>query len=168
MDKLHEINYLAIAEDLDTIEPVIGDDIRCDDLINLVSASIESDKRLINSFTKLEVYTDFIEVGNVLRRCRIFTPAGVCRYISEGKISGYRYVCEYYSIEAEDKVLKKLNSYIINNHFITSKILKWLFQKRKRFKCFGKTVSVKNLIEWVKSYNGDMINKVEFLKYYEN
>ena len=169
MDRLHEINYLAIANELDEIKTVVGENVRCDDLINIVSSSVESDKRLISDFTELEVYTDFIEVKNVLRKCRIFTPAGIKRYILEGKISGYQYVCRYYSIDAEDKVLKQLNSYLSNGYFTTSKILKWLFQKRKRFRRFDKLVSVEDLVEWVNEYEmDDMVNKDVFLKYYEN
>jgi len=152
MDELKEANKDAIYEKLANLR-VVEETIRCNDLIEAISTSVSRDKRLINTYKPNELCRRKVIVGNTLRNCRMFTLAGIHRYIQEGKIYSYENVCEYFGLEPADPLLDEMYACLNEQDlFITKKILKWLFGKRKQCKELGITVDHVTLLDWMANY----------------
>ena len=131
--------------------------IQCNEIINAISTSVARDKRIINGYSKDEMVTQKIKVNGVLRNCRMFTIQGIERYIQEGNIYSYENVCEYFGVDTLDPKNKEIIKYMDKkNKFITKKILKWLFGKRKQDKSLGKSIKYDELVEWMKDYEDDI------------
>jgi hypothetical protein len=152
MDVLIIANRDAIFKKLARLR-VVEESICCNDLIDAISTSVSRDKRLINSYNISEMTRRKIMVHGTLRMCRMFTMAGIARYIQEGKVYGYENVCEYFGIVPINPLLTEMyNCLNKKDLFITQKVLKWVFGKRKQTNELGVTVSHLELVEWLKNY----------------
>jgi len=161
MEELKLQNKIYIFNKLDDINNK-DNFICCNDLFNIISSSIASDRRLINSYDKDEVILMWKKNNGKLRNCRFFTHKGLVRYLSEGKIFNHKNVCEYFNVDIIDKELIKIYKYKnIDGTFDTKKILKWLFGKRKACSSLNKFISLEELSEWLIEYkkNDILINR---------
>jgi hypothetical protein len=159
MNKMKEINRMVVYSKLDNIH-IYHNHIRCNDIIETLSEAKSRDKRLINDWGETEIIIRSVDVDGTLRKCRMFTPLGVIKYVHVGKIYSYVNVCNYFKTEPINKknleLLKCMNK---DKIFETKKILKWLFERRKQTKTLGKTVELNQLKKWINDYEFDDIDE---------
>ena len=159
MDRLEEINKNAIFKKIDNIINKDGS-VKCNDLIDAISQSKESDKRLINGWSNDLINCKILKCNNVMRKCRVFTPIGIIKYIHIGKIYSYKNVCLYFKTEPIDEKINEINKCMKTKKiFYTKKIMKWLFEKRKQNKILGEEVFINEFLIWIKNYDDEDINK---------
>ncbi len=131
INSLIELNYNYLKEKLDKCY-IIDNNYNCNDIIECISSKISTDKRLINNFHDDEII--LFKKNN--RTQRFFTKKGLIKYINEGHIDNYELTCKYFNInfknENEKNYNKKLESIIVNNKVIISRLLIFLYGKRKR------------------------------------
>lgn len=156
LDKVQKINKLYVAGDL----------------IEVVSQQKERDKRIINGYTQDELVTHKIKRKDGLKTVRMFTKAGIARYLAEGKLYDLKSTSEYFSIqvvkpdplaeslkkchvelEQQDEVKNDETTKDKVKHaepqklYKTKALLKWLFGKRKSCKQLGETTDLASVIE---------------------
>jgi hypothetical protein len=170
MDDLLELNKQGLFEDLDELTRINNTDIKCNDLIELLSTAQVRDKRLINKYSDDEIYTKMIKTGKYKRKCRIFTPKGIERYLHEGKLFNYENTCAYFSVKPKDKELKIVKQLVKDGEVLIKKTLKWLYGKRKSIKWLGDTQPIEEFISWLEEDEyEDMIEekKKKFITFYK-
>lgn len=157
MDDLQLANKTDVFEKLANLV-VVRETIRCNDLIDAISTSVSRDKRLINNYTPEQMIKHDVQVGNTLRSCRMFTMEGIKRYVHEGKIYSYKNVCEYFGLSPIDPLIAEMDKCKVpgSETFMTKKMLKWLFDKRKQTKELKSTVSLDKLRQWLVPYKNQI------------
>ena len=156
MEEFILINQRALFSKLDTCRK-IDNLYNCNDIIEILSESKSRDVRLINDYDISEVVIKKVFVDSQYRRMRYFTQLGICKYLHEGKIYSYTNACAYFSVipinKEHLKWKKTVDAFIVDGSFITSNILKWLFEKKKSCVALGVYVSIDKLKIYLDSTN---------------
>lgn len=155
MEALELANKTAIFEKLAGLR-VINETIRCNDLIELVSTAISRDKRLINSYSSEQMVTRLVSTNGVLRSCRMFTVAGIERYVHEGRLYSYKNVCKYFGLTPINPLIGQLRKCMVGDQYNTKKVLKWLFDRRKQASELDTIISRDKLLTWLAPYKADL------------
>lgn len=153
LDDLIAENKAALFERLDSVKKIKECWI-AKELIEIISNSIERDRRLINDFDADEINTALCPERK--KHVRVLTKKGVERLVHNGKLFDYQTVCEYFKITPQDKdfdsfvdEFKKcaVSSGKNTGLFKTSRILKLLFKKRKFCKKLGAYTTIDKILE---------------------
>jgi len=157
MEEFIALNQQAIFNKISLVRQVDGC-YCCSDLINALSDAVVRDLRLINDYDDTQVIIKKITNDKQGRNMRFFTITGIHRYLHEGKIYSYNNACAYFKVSPINKDHKKwiitVNKCIVDNLFISSKILRWLFEKKKSSVVLGERVDYKTLTQWLKTASG--------------
>ena len=120
------------------------------DIIDTLSNQKERDRRLISDFTNDEIKTFIVKRISGLKCVRLFTIAGLTKYLHEGKIYDYTNACEYFNIIPIDFSAKKyeifLRSIEKDKKYRTTSLLKWLFGKRKMCKILSDYCTISEVL----------------------
>jgi hypothetical protein len=155
MLSLISINKKALNDKISKLN-IINNHYPANDLINIISNSKETDKRLINDFIKdIEIVIYKTKHNNRIKSLRYFTELGIKRYLKEGKIFSYNLICEIFQIIPTDKeqiklekILKKAKN---KNLYKTSIMLKWIYNTRKQSILLKNEAELKDIIQFVES-----------------
>ena len=154
--ELIDLNRTSLFKQLDAIKVHIGHHYRCDDIIKELSSSVTSDKRLINDYEDDETVILTIRVKGMTRKCRAFTKKGLIRYIHEGKVVDYENACLWVGTKPKNKLMEKVEKLLVDGKFAKSKILKFLFEKRKTTSALDNYVTPAELLTWLEPYKEDI------------
>ncbi len=177
MDRLLELNKTTLYTKLDKVQK-IKDLYVANDLIDVLSMQKERDKRMISDYTSDEVKAYKIKRASGTKIVRMFTLAGITKYLTEGKIYDYPNACGYFGvpqinlkhieyeeflagIASEDKTDGSKKKYK------TSTLLKWLFGKRKMCKALSDYTTIASVLELFAEDEDVNQERIKFLQSFD-
>jgi len=156
---LIDLNKKSIQSKIDTLK-IIDDCYPANDLICILSDSIERDKRLINEYLDSEVVLKKVKKDSYSKWIRYFTKSGLIRYLHEGKIFSYINACEIFNVKPINKKHIEWDTFLnkcINSdgEYNVSSVLKWLFEKRKSCKSLGTYCALTDIVNFASNFDID-------------
>lgn len=164
LDKIYRVNII-INEQIKTIY-------KMSDLINITSSAKNRDYHLMIKHGKY--ITHDVLINNAVRSCCFLDIEGIKFYLYHGKVSNYTDTCSYFDIPCinlnylkYDKELENMQnedkaSVLNKDVYETSKILRWLFGKRKSNQSLGQYTDIRKLIDTYKD-NMSIKEKIDYL-----
>ncbi len=101
-NNLLDLNRQSLKNKIDKLDKYL-DNYPASDLIQILSNSVERDKRIISDFTADEVILHSVKRDKTIRKIRYLTPKGVARYLLEGDIFSYENACYIFNVPIVNK-----------------------------------------------------------------
>jgi len=140
-NKLNEEKVIAVLKEITVIDKCYC----CNEIFKSISnRSLSWNRSLVSKYKK---DIDYIIIKTAIKskhinKYRFFTHKGLSKYINETDVISKKPVCKYFGITMKKIKKDSLDSFIVKDSDIGSsigfniKIIKWLFDKRKRLKQF--------------------------------
>jgi hypothetical protein len=164
---LLELNKSSLFAKLDKVQRV-KELYVANDVIDVLSNQKERDRRTLSDYNTDELKTYKIKRNGVLKIVRMFTKKGIERYLQNGKIFDQKNASEYFKVDIP--VVDHLGEELIKciacaatdrtatdrtatnrtdlkqADYKTTKILKWLFGKRKLCRALGEYTTIEKVV----------------------
>ncbi len=172
MEKLADLNRAALYKRLDKVQKESELYVALD-LIDTLSMQKERDRRLINNYSDSEMVTLKTSRKGRTKMVRMFTLAGIEKYLYEGRVYDYENACSYFGIKPKNKLTENFEMDIKSMQrpdcacsvatYDTKKMLKWLFGKRKSCKELGDQMTIDTLLKRFGDSDEVITERMQFL-----